>query len=162
MSGEVLYLFIKFKLMRYFVCLCFSLLVITSCGVRVEEGPKMSEVLEGMDEGTRVISLEFNEPREFTPKKELQNFEILGLEVRKKQLIVRVQYGGGCKEHPFYAIYLSGDEEPGKIYLQDPETEDYCRALITETVTIDISKLFEAFPDGKEFVINDSEHQFAL
>lgn len=128
-----------------------------SCGVRVEEGEKMSEVLAEMGQQDRLIRLEYASTEEFQPSPELQQFEILDHILEDSILAITVQYGGGCKAHPFYAIFVEdtgGEGYSGTIFLEDPETTDYCRSLITEKIRIDIGELIRARP-GKSIKLND-------
>lgn len=140
--------------------LILGLFLFDACGVRVEEGEKMSEVLFEMGENDRFIRLEFSSAREFDPSPELQQFQIIDHVLQDSVLSLTVQYGGGCKEHPFYAIFIEEDGAT-KIYLQDPETTDYCRALITEKVKIYVGELIR-MKAGESVRVNDYKQKIQL
>ncbi len=130
-----------------------------ACGVRVEEGPDMSDILSEMEQDKFVYLTEI-------PKEKLkidiqkQFFEVLGVRYEDKTLFVDVQYGGGCKEHPFEAFCEANLtlDEPFFIYLEDQEQGDMCRALIQETIQIGIGALIDKRESPLQIYINKEEY----
>lgn len=74
-------------------------------------------------------------------------------------LQVRVRYGGGCREHEFqlvaYSYFMESDPVQADILLSHNSNNDPCFALLTETLTFDLSPLKDEYlrmypgdPDG--------------
>jgi hypothetical protein len=76
---------------------------------------------------------------------ESASVNILKADVQGDLLKLTVQYGGGCEQHIF-TLYTNGmymKSLPPQISMQlhHEDNDDRCRALITETIAIDISSI---------------------
>ncbi len=76
-------------------------------------------------------------------------------------LYVTVTYGGGCDDHSFNIYYKGKLEDENGIIITHNAHKDYCEALITETLEINLKDLF-----GKDYnnninfhIINGFEYQ---
>jgi hypothetical protein len=76
-------------------------------------------------------------------------YSILNAEIKGTILLVRVQYGGGCREHQFEPItnfaFLEKIDEEGnsfasslRIVIKHNGNDDNCRALIQKEIHVDL------------------------
>ena len=72
------------------------------------------------------------------------NFEVIGGRMQGDCLLIKVRYGGGCKDHDFLMSHVSlphFSAYSGVLMLSHNSDGDLCKALITETVSFDLTSL---------------------
>ncbi len=87
-------------------------------------------------------------------------FSITDCMIEENTLIMRVQYGGGCREHDLRLFmqptFMESYPVQAALYLQHDAHRDMCEALITEEVRFDIRKiswLYYRFYNGYDDII---------
>ena len=87
----------------------------------------------------RLVALELYDPIPSDP------FTLLDASISGDILSLTVQYGGGCADHEFSLVgpltIAEGDPTPIPIFLQHRANGDMCEALLTETITFDLTPL---------------------
>jgi hypothetical protein len=80
-----------------------------------------------------------------TPKKTSDPFQIKAVRVEKNELIIDVEYGGGCSDHIFelFANSSIAKSDPPKrsIQIMHEDNDDKCKALVYKTIRFQISEL---------------------
>lgn len=61
--------------------------------------------------------------------------------IRGDSLVVRVQYGGGCREHAFALRHQQFDPMGAELWLEHDAHDDACEALVTDWIV-------QALPDA--------------
>jgi hypothetical protein len=105
-----------------------------------------------------------------TPKKKSDPFQINAVRVDKNELILDVEYGGGCKDHVFelYANPSIEKSNPPKRSIQiiHENNNDMCRAIVHKTIRFQIDELAYNQEKGSKIKLNlagwDAEIPFTL
>lgn len=84
-------------------------------------------------------------------------FNIEGVRISGNTMFVNVSYGGGCGEHSFemngsMAVMKSLPPQRA-IKLTHTNHEDYCKAIVRETLEIDITELSDVKKAGSTIVL---------
>ena len=86
------------------------------------------------------------------------SFTIAAVRVEENTLFVEVSYGGGCKKHRFECIgatSISKSLPPIRsVQITHFGDNDMCKALVYETIEIDISALAYQQKKGSEIILN--------
>jgi hypothetical protein len=114
---------------------CAALLLLAACGGRTP-----TQVVEGTP--SVLLAAE-------APGARMDRADILGAELAGDLLRIQVQHAGGCASHDFALLHTGVFVEtlPVQTYLQLAHDAhgDVCRALITRTLTFDLSPLKQAY-----------------
>lgn len=83
---------------------------------------------------------------------------ILNMQLNKDILTLEINYGGGCKEHEFN-MYTTGAMVNNNIqlFLVDKQNEDFCKMLINDTLTFNLSNLKKLSKNKLYITINRNE-----
>jgi len=125
--------------------LLFSIpILMLSCKNSVPTNPRSEEVRETEQTTSSVLEIQLD--KSYAPNKELFRFNVKGWEIKENVLSITISYSGGCEEDSFKAFYTGAwmKSLPPKmdIYLEHHTPKpDYCKALITKTIEIDISEV---------------------
>ena len=79
----------------------------------------------------------------YLPAKDNAAFTIMSADLKKDNLTLIVQYGGGCKEHEF-KLFTSGlfqKKSPPrlKLFLEHNFNEDFCKKLVIDTLIFNVA-----------------------
>ncbi|MCC6600636.1 MAG: hypothetical protein IT223_08155 [Crocinitomicaceae bacterium] len=90
-------------------------------------------------------------------------FELLAIKVEGDSLKVDVQYGGGCREHDFSLHtnlqYLKSLPPQLNLYLEHENHDDNCRALISKTLSFEISAIRHSGVRVVKVIVNDDREK---
>jgi hypothetical protein len=139
----------KFNAMKnYLILFTICLATLMACKAKKESTVSTEEKTEdlaqtmndqeGEKRGEIVINTDGTMP-------ESASVNILKADVQGDLLKLTVQYGGGCEKHIFTlytnGMYMKSLPPQMSMQLHHEDNDDRCRALITETIAIDISSI---------------------
>jgi hypothetical protein len=78
-------------------------------------------------------------------------FTLSGASIDGDELTVDVSYSGGCREHGFKLymrpVFAESDPVRANLYLSHNGNGDFCRALISESLTFDLRKVADLYSE---------------
>lgn len=119
---------------------------------------KESTPKEVVQEESKLEVLPLRMDASFTGPTTNDAFEILSQKVEGDKLVMEVQYGGGCELHTFELIsngaYMKSLPMKLNVWLTHNGRNDRCRAMLTNTITFDISSLKPKSGNELHLIIN--------
>jgi hypothetical protein len=93
-------------------------------------------------------------------------FEIISQKIEGDKLIMEVQYGGGCELHTFELLsngaYMKSLPMKINLWLTHNSRNDRCRAMLTNTITFDISSIKPKSGNELHLIINGNNDNMVI
>ena len=136
---------------RIAACLVLSLLWSCSKNNSLDDADMSAFISQSSDDTAA------KEPAEITVHKiskskapaKSDSFSISKVIINKDQLLIEVEYGGGCEDHEFTfywdGTFLKGNPQSVELMVIHDANNDSCEAQITETLKVDLSSIKKAY-----------------
>jgi hypothetical protein len=127
---------------------------------------KANTVKETVQEESKLEILPFRVDAAYSGPATSDAFEILSQKVEGDKLIMEVQYGGGCELHTFELIsngaYMKSLPMKLNMWLTHNGRNDMCRAMLTNTLTFDISSIKPSSGKELHLIINGNSDKVVV
>ena len=127
---------------------------------------KESTPNEVMQEESKLEVLPLRIDGSITAPEKNDPFEIISKKIEGDKLIMEVQYGGGCELHTFELLsngaYMKSLPMKLNLWLTHNGRGDGCRAMLTNTITFDISSIKPKSGNELHLIINGNNDNMVI